>query len=118
MSIRRFRRRERKICLGDFHFQGNVGNLLVDNGRLSAVIDWGGFNVGDPACDLQPAWSLFRGESREKFRNELEVDDASWLRGRGWALAQAVIALPYYWKTNQRMIRQAIEVMNRTCDMA
>mgnify|MGYP002399812845 CR=1 FL=1 len=94
------------------------GNLLVENGRLSAVIDWGGFNVGDPACDLQPAWSLFRGESREKFRNALEVDDASWLRGRGWALSQAVIALQYYWKTNQRMIRQAIEVMNRACDMA
>jgi len=83
------------------------GNLLVLDGRLSAVIDFGGLNVGDPACDLQPAWSLFHGASRRRFRAELAVDDASWLRGRGWALAQAVSALPYYWDTNPGMIRLA-----------
>jgi aminoglycoside phosphotransferase (APT) family kinase protein len=60
------------------------GNLLVVDGHLSAVIDWGGLNVGDPACDLQPAWNVFVGDSRMPFRAELEVDDASWLRGRGW----------------------------------
>lgn len=83
------------------------GNLLVVNGWLSAVIDWGGLNVGDPACDLQPAWNVFASDSRTRFRAELEVDDASWLRGRGWALYQAVSALPYYWDTNPGMIRQA-----------
>ena len=83
------------------------GNLLVIDGRLSAVIDWGGLNVGDPACDLQPAWNVFAGESRDRFRAELEVDDASWMRGRGWALSQAVSALPYYWDTNPGMVRQA-----------
>ena len=65
------------------------GNLLVVDGRLSAVIDFGGLNVGDPACDLQPAWNVFTGDSRARYRAELEVDDASWLRGRGWALCQA-----------------------------
>ena len=83
------------------------GNLLVEDGRLSAVIDFGGLNVGDPACDLQPAWNVFAGESRARYRAELLVDDASWLRGRGWALCQAVVALPYYWHTNPGMIRQA-----------
>jgi aminoglycoside phosphotransferase (APT) family kinase protein len=83
------------------------GNLLVVAGRLSAVIDFGGLNVGDPACDLQPAWNMFAGESRRRFLDELEVDEASWLRGRGWALYQAVSALPYYWDTNPGMIRQA-----------
>jgi aminoglycoside phosphotransferase (APT) family kinase protein len=83
------------------------GNLLVVDGRLSAVIDWGGLNVGDPACDLQPAWNVFAGGSRERYRTELAVDDASWLRGRGWALCQAVMALPYYWDTNPGMVRQA-----------
>jgi len=83
------------------------GNLLVRDGRLSAVIDFGGLNVGDPACDLQPAWNVFAGDNRLRFRAELEVDDASWLRGRGWALYQAVSALPYYWDTNPGMIRQA-----------
>ena len=83
------------------------GNLLVVDGRLSAVIDFGGLNVGDPACDLQPAWNVFADESRARYRAELQVDDASWLRGRGWALYQAVSALPYYWHTNPGMIRQA-----------
>jgi aminoglycoside phosphotransferase (APT) family kinase protein len=83
------------------------GNLLVVDGRLSAVIDFGCLNVGDPACDLQPAWNVFVGASRERYRTELDVDDASWLRGRGWALYQAVVALPYYWDTNPGMIRQA-----------
>jgi aminoglycoside phosphotransferase (APT) family kinase protein len=83
------------------------GNLLVVDGRLSAVIDFGGLNVGDPACDLQPAWNVFADGSRARYRAELQVDDASWLRGRGWALYQAVSALPYYWHTNPGMIRQA-----------
>jgi aminoglycoside phosphotransferase (APT) family kinase protein len=83
------------------------GNLLVVEGRLSGVIDFGGLNVGDPACDLQPAWNVFAGDSRTRYRAELQVDDASWLRGRGWALYQAVSALPYYWDTNPGMIRQA-----------
>jgi aminoglycoside phosphotransferase (APT) family kinase protein len=83
------------------------GNLLVVDGRLSAVIDFGGLNVGDPACDLQPAWNVFADGSRARYRAELQVDDASWLRGRGWALYQAVSALPYYWQTNPGMIRQA-----------
>jgi aminoglycoside phosphotransferase (APT) family kinase protein len=83
------------------------GNLLVVDGRLSAVIDFGGLNVGDPACDLQPAWNMFAGASRRRFHAELVVDDASWSRGRGWALYQAVSALAYYWDTNPGMIRQA-----------
>jgi aminoglycoside phosphotransferase (APT) family kinase protein len=83
------------------------GNLLVVDGRLSAVIDFGGLNLGDPACDLQPAWNVFSGLSRTRFRDELTVDDASWLRGRGWALGQAVSALPYYWDTNPGIVRQA-----------
>ena len=55
-----------------------AGNLLVVDGCRSAVIDFGGLNVGDPATDLQPAWNLFVGASRRRFRAELQVDDASW----------------------------------------
>jgi aminoglycoside phosphotransferase (APT) family kinase protein len=83
------------------------GNLLVIDGRLSGVIDFGCLNVGDPACDLQPAWNVFAGTSRERYRAQLRVDEASWRRGRGWSLCQAVMALPYYWDTNPGMIRQA-----------
>lgn len=82
------------------------GNLIVRDGRLTGVIDFGGLNVGDPACDLQPAWNVFAGPSRQRFRAELDVDDSAWLRGRGWALLQAVVALPYYWDTNPGFVAQ------------
>jgi aminoglycoside phosphotransferase (APT) family kinase protein len=75
-------------------------NLLVQEGRLSAVIDFGCLGVGDPACDLQVAWSLFSDESRNAFRAALAVDDATWARGRGWALSLGLMALPYYQSTN------------------
>ncbi len=84
-----------------------AGNLLVVDGRLSAAIDPGGLGVGDPACDLQPAWNLFRGADRERFLDELDTDGPARLRGRGWALSQAVTALPYYWDTNPGMVAQA-----------
>ncbi|HEU5423143.1 MAG TPA: aminoglycoside phosphotransferase family protein [Nitrolancea sp.] len=83
------------------------GNLLVVAGRLSAVIDFGCLGVGDPACDLMSAWALFSGESREAFRAQLAVDDASWARGRGWALSWALIFIPYYLETNPTGVRAA-----------
>jgi aminoglycoside phosphotransferase (APT) family kinase protein len=83
-------------------FHGDVlpGNLLFENGRLTAIIDFGGLGVGDPACDLMIAWNLFTAESRAVLRQALAVDDATWARGRGHALAQAVIFIPYYLETN------------------
>jgi aminoglycoside phosphotransferase (APT) family kinase protein len=57
------------------------------------VIDFGCSGVGDPACELTIAWTLFFGESRETFRGRLPSDDATWARGRGWALWKAVITL-------------------------
>jgi aminoglycoside phosphotransferase (APT) family kinase protein len=83
------------------------GNLLVRHGCLSAVIDFAGMGLGDPACDLMIAWGLFSGESREVFRRELEVDDATWARGRGWALSQALVFVPYYLETNPVGVQDA-----------
>ncbi|WP_027057685.1 aminoglycoside phosphotransferase family protein [Mesorhizobium loti] len=76
-----------------FHGDVSWGNLLVEAGRLSAVIDFGTSGVGDPSCDLAIAWTLFEGESREVFRTGLAVDDATWARGRGWALWKALITV-------------------------
>jgi aminoglycoside phosphotransferase (APT) family kinase protein len=83
------------------------GNLLVVDDRLTAVIDFGGLAIGDPACDLLPAWHLFAGTSRSRFLAGVDADDASRFRGRGWALSQALIALPYYWDTNPGIVRQS-----------
>jgi len=69
-----------------------TGNLLVQDGRLSAVIDFGLLAVGDPACDLPIAWTLFEGESRRIFRSILPLDAETWARGRGWALWKALNA--------------------------
>ncbi len=88
------------------------GNLLVDEeGRLASVIDFGCTGVGDPACDLFPAWNLLPSGAREVFREALGVDDAAWRRGRGRTLSQAVIALPYYRTTNPAMAGNARHVI-------
>jgi aminoglycoside phosphotransferase (APT) family kinase protein len=83
------------------------GNLLVRGGRLAAVIDIGEACVGDPAVDLMPAWNLMGTSARETYRAELRVDDATWERGRGWAILQAIVALPYYVDTNPVMAATA-----------
>jgi aminoglycoside phosphotransferase (APT) family kinase protein len=75
------------------HGDVTASNLLVVDGRLSAVIDFGCSAVGDPACDLAIAWTLFYGKNREAFRNQLPLDDGTWARGRGWALWKALITL-------------------------
>ena len=75
-------------------------NLLIQDGRLSAVIDFGALGVGDPACDLLAAWSFFSADTRVIFRAAQTVDDATWARGRGWALSIGLIARPYYQRTN------------------
>ena len=69
------------------------GNLLVRGGRLHAVIDFGCSGVGDPAGDTAIAWTFLSGEARRVFRSLLPFDEATWARGRGWALWKALIVL-------------------------
>ena len=78
------------------HCDLDARNVLVREGRLAAVLDWGGAGAGDPALDVMAAWKLVAREERERFRALLDVDDATWLRAQGWATAQALIALGYY----------------------
>jgi aminoglycoside phosphotransferase (APT) family kinase protein len=83
-------------------------NVLIERGRLSAVIDWGCLGVGDPACDVMAVWKLLSADTRDIFRTELSVDEATWARGRGWALSQALIALAYYTlETNAVLVLEA-----------
>ena len=88
-----------------------AGNLLWRNGELAAAIDWSGLAVGDPSVDLLPAWNMFGPEQRAAFRSALEVDDATWTRGRAWALSQAAIALPYYIDTNPSIVAQSRRIL-------
>lgn len=71
-------------------------NLLVQGDRLSAVLDFGGLSIGDPAVDLAVAWEVLDHDERREFRRALDVDHATWTASRGWALLIAVITFPYY----------------------
>ena len=89
------------------HADLHPGNLLVADGRVSGVIDWGALAVGDPATELLFAWMVLDAPARAVFRDALAVDEASWLRGRGWALSMGLIALPYYLDSNPALVRIA-----------
>jgi aminoglycoside phosphotransferase (APT) family kinase protein len=92
------------------------GNMLVDEGRLSAVIDFSCLCIGDPACDVMVAWTFLSSESRGVFRAELGVDDATWSRARGWALSFGLIALPYYIDTNPLIALDARRAITEVLD--
>ena len=68
-----------------------IGNLLVKNGKLSSVIDFGILGTGDPACDYVMAWTFFDSESRQVFKEELNCDEETLNRAKGWALWKALI---------------------------
>jgi aminoglycoside phosphotransferase (APT) family kinase protein len=74
---------------GDFA----ASNILVQNGKLSGIIDFGGMGVGDPACDLVITWTFLKGKSREIFIEEMSLDADTWLRAKAWALWKATYEL-------------------------
>lgn len=89
-----------------------AGNLLMHEGELNAVIDFGQLAIGDPACDLVIAWTLLKDESRELFRNIVEVDAETWDRGRAWALWKALIIAAGTAQTNAFEARAAWHIIN------
>lgn len=88
-----------------------VGNLLVKEGRLCAVIDFGQLAIGDPACDLVIAWTFFKEKSRNTFRKVLQLDTATWARARGWALWKALIVCAKLPGTNPLDIEKSWKVI-------
>jgi len=86
------------------------------NSRRRRRSSWGGLGAGDPAIELLSAWNLFEGESRAAFRDALAIDDATWARGRGLALSQALVALTYYLETNPAIVRWARHMIGEVPD--
>jgi len=76
---------------GDLH----PGNILIEGGRLSALIDFGDVTAGDPAYDLAAGWFAFDAEGRRRFRRAAGVryEEETWVRSRAWAAAVAIILL-------------------------
>ena len=90
------------------HADLDARNVLVRDGHLTGVIDWGCMGIGDPAVDVMAAFKLLDAAGRERFRALLAIDDATWLRAEGWALSQALLALDYYTlETNATLVREA-----------
>jgi aminoglycoside phosphotransferase (APT) family kinase protein len=83
---------------GWYHGDLAAENLLTRDGTLSAVLDFGGLSIGDPTVDLVVAWEVLDPPAREVFRRQVGVDDATWLRGRAWALS-ITLMIWYYWTT-------------------
>jgi aminoglycoside phosphotransferase (APT) family kinase protein len=92
-----------------YHGDLAAENLLVQDGRLTAVLDFGGLSVGDPTVDLVVAWEILDPPARERLRRQLGVQDAAWLRGRAWALC-ITLMIWYYWTTmpDRRASRMAV----------
>jgi aminoglycoside phosphotransferase (APT) family kinase protein len=78
-----------------FHGDVAAGNLLLSDGQLAAVIDFGTCGIGDPACDLAIAWTLLTAEGRQALRGRLSPGKAEWARGRGWALWKTLATCAY-----------------------
>jgi aminoglycoside phosphotransferase (APT) family kinase protein len=93
-----------------FHGDLSYLNVLARNGKLTGVIDWGTCGVGDPAIDTLVAWSLFPPDARQAYRNALDVDDATWERGKGWVLTGA-FGIPYYRDTNPVLVSDKIRAI-------
>jgi aminoglycoside phosphotransferase (APT) family kinase protein len=94
------------------HGDISTGNLLVKDGRVVAVIDFGSSSVGDPACDLVIAWRFLRDESRDVFRAALPLDRGTWARARGWALWKALIVVAGLPDTNPLDVKESRRVID------
>jgi aminoglycoside phosphotransferase (APT) family kinase protein len=77
-----------------FHGDLAPGNVLLVDGQLAGVIDFGTCGVGDPACDLVIAWTGLDDAGRAAFRDAVDLDEGTWARARGWSLWKALITGP------------------------
>lgn len=94
--------------------QGDIapGNILIKNGNLSAVIDFGILGVGDSSCDAAMAWTFFDERSRKTFKNVLNLDEQTWNRARGWALWKALITYDYHKLSNKAIADEQWNIIN------
>ena len=93
------------------HGDISSGNVLVNNGEISAVIDFGSTAIGDPACDLSIAWTMFDKGSRDAFRTIMDLDDDTWARGKGWTLWKSLIILSGIEQTNTFEAKHSLETV-------
>lgn len=96
------------------HGDLSAGNVLLQDKKLNAIIDFGLMSIGDPACDLTIAWTLLKNESRKKFKSTLNFDSQTWQRARGWALWKALITIMDNHE-NKVEINKQKQIINAVC---
>ncbi|MEQ9315585.1 MAG: phosphotransferase, partial [Henriciella sp.] len=101
------KRDEQTWIHGDMH----PANLVVRDGAITGVIDWGLSGLGDPACDLMAAYTVFSGKARDAFARATAASESAWMRARGWALSTAVVALAYYRGSDAPIVARSREVI-------
>lgn len=87
-------------------------NVILRTRQLAGIIDFGGLAVGDPACDLMACWTIFGASQRTAMRQVLNPDEASWRRGKGWALTTSIVAFDYYRSRSRAMTRQSLQTLH------
>jgi aminoglycoside phosphotransferase (APT) family kinase protein len=88
-----------------------ASNLLVNDGQLCAVIDFGCAGVGDPSCDLVIAWTFLDSASRKIFRSTIGLDPRTWQRARGWAIWRALITVVRHRDNNPTEANKMIRII-------
>ncbi|MFC7532279.1 aminoglycoside phosphotransferase family protein [Actinoplanes sp. GCM10030250] len=103
---------------GDVMTHGDLmpGNVLVAEGRLTGVLDVGGFRPADPALDLTSAWHLLEHGPRQRLRADLGCDDLTWARGQAWAFEQSLGLVWFYETSNPVMSRIGQRTLSRILD--
>ena len=97
---------------GDIHPR----NVIVDDGKVVAIIDWGDLCVGDPATDLAAAWMLFPNEVHEAFRDAYgTISDDTWERGRSWAIFFGVVMVDAGTTDDAAWAARGRETLRRAC---
>lgn len=99
-----------------FHADLHDGNLLVRDGLLAAVIDWGTAGRGDPAVELNAMWGYVPTEGAALYREAVGLDEAAYRRGRGFALAPSISAFTYYRDTDPTTSRESLETVRQLID--
>lgn len=98
------------------HGDISAGNLLVQEGQLSAVIDFGQLAVGDPACDLAITWTLFKDKSRETFCSTIQFDADTWARGRAWTLWKALVVAAGFTDPNNTESKECWRIIDEVIE--
>ncbi|AUG80712.1 Phosphotransferase [Kitasatospora sp. MMS16-BH015] len=90
-------------------------NLLAREGRLHAVIDFGGLSVGAPDAEHATVWDL-PAEARAAYWAELRLDRATWLRARAWAVGIGIGGVTYYWDRDPAFAAECLARLRSVLD--